>query len=245
MPKHSRPPERRHDHAYGVLHPRLEGIFHDLDGTLIDSEEALVEGWTEAVAAHGHDFSRFDYPTIIGTPEADKIGLVLDFFGIRTDHDAFHADLTARFHALLPGKMRLMPGVESHLRKCRATGAPRGLVTSATQWHADTAIRKFGLSFNPGGVVTAETHGLGRRKPFPDPFQLCAAKLRVRPFRCVAFEDSPAGAASAAAAGMIVVGVPHRLSPREKLIGVAHHVLPEGQTIGDFEFAEIDRLLPY
>lgn len=226
------------------MYPRLEGIFHDLDGTLIDSEEALVEGWTEAIAACGHDFSKFDYLTIIGTPESEKIEVVLDFFGIKADPKAFYQDLIARFRVLLPDKIKLMPGVMEHLKKCKATGAARGLVTSATQWHADLAIRKFGFSFNPGGVITAETRGLKRRKPFPDPYKMGAHNVHVREFRCVAFEDSPAGAASAAAAGMLVVGVPHHLSPREKLIGIAHYVLLEGQTIGDFEFTDIEHLLP-
>lgn len=245
MPKHLRTSGRdRHEHPFGVIHPRLEGIFHDLDGTLIDSEEPLVHGWTDAIAAYGHDFSKFDYLTIIGTPEAEKVDLVLGFFGIEEDRGVFYARLQERFRARLPDEMKLMPGVEEHLKKCRATGASRGLVTSATAWHADLAIRKFGFSFYPNGVVTAETPELKRRKPHPDPYQLCASRLHVKPFRSVVFEDSPAGAAAARAAGMVVVGVPHRLSPREKLAGIAHYILPEGQTIGDFEFADLGGLLP-
>lgn len=245
MPKHPRSPDReRHEHRFGILHPRLEGIFHDLDGTLVDSEEPLVHGWTDAIAAYGHDFSKFDYLTIIGTPEAEKVDLVLGFFGIEEDRDVFYARLQAGFRARLPDEMKLMPGVEEHLRKCRATGAYRGLVTSATQWHAELAIAKFGLSFHPNGVVTAETPGLAHRKPHPAPYQLCAHRLHVKPFRSVVFEDSPAGAAAARAAGMIVVGVPHRLSPRENLDGIAHYILPEGQDIGDFEFSDLAHLLP-
>lgn len=244
MPKHHRPSHGRRPHSFGIMHPRIEGILDDLDGTLIDSEEALVHGWTDAIGAYGHDFSKFDYLTIIGMPEREKIETVLGFFGIEEDPEVFCTGLFENFRTRLPDEIKLMPGVEAHLKKCRATGASRGLVTSATKWHADLAIRKFGFSFNPNGVITAETPGLTRRKPHPEPYLLAAARLHVKPFRCVVLEDSPAGAASARAAGMIVVGVPHRLSPREKLEGIAHYILPEGQTIGDFEFADLAHLLP-
>ena len=246
MPKHSRSFHERHQNPFGILHPRIEAILSDLDGTLIDSEGPLVHGWTDVIASYGHDFLRFEYLTIIGTPEDEKVSTVLDFFGIKEDPGVFYARLQERFRARLPGEIKLMPGAIELLEKCKVTGAPRGLVTSATKWHADLALDTLGLRpyFHPGCLIDAETAGLTHRKPHPAPYLMAAQRLRVRPFRCVAFEDSPHGAASARAAGMIVVGVPHRLSPREKLEGLAHHILPEGQDIGDFEFADIDSLLP-
>lgn len=246
MSRRTRSSREPRENPFGVMHPRLLAIFHDLDGTLVDSEEPLVHGWTDAVAAYGHDFSKFDYQTIIGTPEDEKIETVLGFFGIEEDAAVFYGRLMENFRMRLPDEIKLMPGVLEHFEKCRRTGASRGLVTSATNWHADLALSKFDLRkhFHPSCVITAETEGLARRKPAPDPYLLAAKRLHVKPFRCVVFEDSAHGAAAGRAAGMIVVGVPHKLSPREKLEGIAQYVLPEGQTLADFEFTDLGYLLP-
>jgi HAD superfamily hydrolase (TIGR01509 family) len=228
------------------LFPRIEAIFSDLDGTLVKSEEALIHGWTDAIEAYGHDFSKFDYLTIIGTPEKEKIETVLGFFGIEEDATVFYSRLQERFRFLLPEEITLMPGAIAFLERCRATGAPRGLVTSATKWHADLALDHLGLRpyFHPTCLITAETEGLSHRKPHPEPYLLAAQRFHIKPFRCVVFEDSPHGAASAHAAGMFVVGVPHPLSPRENLEGIANYVLPEGETLGDFEFSRLSPLFP-
>lgn len=238
--------ERNNDrHAFGIHYPRLEGILYDLDGTLADTEEKLYEVWVEEIPA----FTLEDYHGIIGTPEDEKVPEVLARFGIAEDPKVFYARFIRRLKDRLESGLQAMPGAEDSLKKSMRTGASIGLVTSATEWHAKFALEKLGFKrfFYPNGRITAETEGLARRKPHPDPYLLAAKRLRVKPYRCVVFEDSPHGAAAARTAGMIVVGVPHRLSPREKLEGLAHHVIPEGKTIGDFEIADIkdiDVLLP-
>ena len=47
-----------------------------------------------------------------------------------------------------------------------------------------------------------------RGKPFPDIFLKAAEAVQTDPARCLAVEDSPAGAAAASAAGMRVLLVP-------------------------------------
>jgi beta-phosphoglucomutase-like phosphatase (HAD superfamily) len=48
-----------------------------------------------------------------------------------------------------------------------------------------------------------------RPKPFPDPYLLAARLLGAAPADCVAIEDSPKGVASALAAGVPTLAVPH------------------------------------
>ena len=236
-------------HRYQLLCGRIQAVLYDLDGTLADTEELLFEVWVELLSAHGQAFTLEDYLGIIGTPEDEKVPELLQRFGIAEDPKAFYARFTARLKERMTTDLRPMPGAEESLKKSAATKAPIGLVTSATDWHATLAIETLGFKkyFYPGARVTAETPGLAARKPHPAPYQLAAKMLRVRTAGCVAFEDSVHGAASAKAAGMLVVGVPHRLTSREKLGKIAHHVIPEGKTIADFEFSDIpnlDVLLP-
>jgi len=65
----------------------------------------------------------------------------------------------------------------------------------------------------PSILVTADDvkHG----KPDPEAYLLAAAKLEVRPERCVVVEDAPAGVSAARAAGMRVVAVATTHSPVE------------------------------
>lgn len=236
-------------HDYRLLCGRISAIFYDLDGTLIDSEELLYEVWVEELAAHGALFTTDDYLGIIGTPEDEKVPELLARYGIAEDPKAFYARFTARLKARMAADLGPMPGAEESLKRSFATGAPIGLVTSATAWHAAFALDRLGFRkyFRRGIHVTADTEGLAARKPHPAPYLLAAKLMRVKPMSCVVFEDSLQGATAAKAAGMLVVGVPHRLSPRDRLEGVAHHVIPDGKTIGDFAFTDIphlDILLP-
>src|SRR5690606_1511069 len=59
-----------------------------------------------------------------------------------------------------------------------------------------------------------------RNKPDPCPYLKAARLLGVDPARCVAFEDSPTGVASALAAGCLTVAVPMMvpLEPADGLI---------------------------
>ncbi len=230
-----------------TFYPAIEALFSDLDGTLIHSEVPLRNAWTDVLARHGRDFSEFDYLRIIGLPEDEKIGLVLAFFGLEMDHAEFDRELQQRMRERLPDEMELMPGALRFLETCVRVGAPIGLITSASQWHADLALERFGLRkyFSEKCIVTADTKDLKARKPDPAPYVMGAEILRAKPFRCVVFEDSPHGVRAGLDAGMRVVAVPHALSPREKLVAMRGvWVLPEGKHIGDFTFDDIAHLLP-
>jgi len=236
-------------HRYQLLCARIQAVLYDLDGTLADTEEILFEVWVEMMAEYGCAFTFDDYLGIIGTPEDEKVPEVLKRFGIQEDPKAFYARFFARLKARMESDLKPMPGAEESLKKSAATGSPIGLVTSATAWHAGHALTTLGFKkfFYPGAVVTAETEGLTHRKPHPAPYLLAAKLLRVKSSGCVVFEDSVQGATAAKLAGMLVVGVPHRLSPRERLVPVAHYVIPEGKTIADFRFTDIphiDVMLP-
>jgi beta-phosphoglucomutase-like phosphatase (HAD superfamily) len=63
----------------------------------------------------------------------------------------------------------------------------------------------------PAGTFASVVTGdqVSRGKPAPDPYLLAVDRLGVLPAHCVAIEDSPTGVASATAAGVPTIGVPH------------------------------------
>jgi beta-phosphoglucomutase-like phosphatase (HAD superfamily) len=80
-------------------------------------------------------------------------------------------------------------------------------------------------------VITRDETDHG--KPHPDPFLKAAAKLGVRPQRCLALEDSYNGVRSAHAAGTMTVMVPDLLDVTDELRVLCIAVVPDLHAVRD------------
>jgi HAD superfamily hydrolase (TIGR01509 family) len=190
----------------------------DNDGTLVESEQLLVEACVEMCAARGADFRTFDYARIIGKPDLECCRIVVEHFGFEGDVKDWHARYFAIVDRLIDEKLRLRPGAAEFLRALERLRVPTALVTSGSSHHAGRIIDKFGFRPYFRTMVTSDDLHGRRGKPEPLPYLMAAERLAVAPDRCVAFEDSPAGVTSAKAAGMFTVAIPHAYSPERNLV---------------------------
>ena len=87
------------------------------------------------------------------------------------------------------------------------------VVTSSPRDQIDIIHRSTGLLEFFECVVTADD--CERIKPAPDPYLTAVERLGLAPDRCLAVEDSARGVASAAAAAIRCVLVPHELTSPE------------------------------
>lgn len=204
-----------------------KALLSDLDGTLVDSEAVLHRAAIEQCAAYGKDFSEIDYGSLIGRPDLEVCRGVIEFFGLAKDPHEWHREYKRRVAALMKTELRERPGAGECLARLAADGMPMALVTSANQEHAEQALGQLGFRQYFKVMVTADNPYLSARKPDPEPYRLAAKLLGILPSQCIAFEDSPAGVASAKAAGCFVFAVPHKLSRAERLTE-AHVILPGG-----------------
>jgi sugar-phosphatase len=78
-----------------------------------------------------------------------------------------------------------------------------------------------------------------RGKPDPEPYLLAAARLGVRPGRCVVFEDAAVGVRAAKAAGMACIAVPNPAALQPQDLSLADLILP---SLEDFELRLLDGL---
>jgi sugar-phosphatase len=180
-----------------ALDGRLVGaMLFDMDGTLVDSEpsgDRCWVRWTGEVGITDLSFMQHYY----GRQTREVLAELLP-----------PAEIDAAVARILELKMqdavtvRALPGARDLLDSLPERH--RAIVTSAGRELADARLLASGI-VPPTVFVTGELTDRG--KPEPEPFLLGARLLDVDPVECVAVEDTPAGIASARAAGMTVIGV--------------------------------------
>jgi sugar-phosphatase len=183
-------------------------LLFDLDGTLVDTAEAVELSWEQAAQELDVPFDRLA-PYIHGIPADQALGLAVPWLAGPRRAELAQRILAAQASDTAP--VELMPGASALLG--RIPPDRWGVVTSGDERLAQASIRKARLPA-PLEMVTADDveHG----KPHPEPYLLGAQLLQVsQPALSIAVEDSPAGIASAHAAGMRVVAVATTFAPEE------------------------------
>ncbi len=183
----------------------FDAVIFDLDGTLVDTERLTHAAGIEAFARQGMAVDPAFLHGLVGKDDVTGAGLIRAAFP-DMDLQAFDADWVAVLDRLMTDGLPLKSGVPELLAML---AHPRAIATSSNRRQAEKKLARSGLAAQFAHVIVLED--VARAKPAPDPYLLAAARLGVPPARCVAFEDSETGAASARAAGMTVVQVPDLL----------------------------------
>ncbi|QYK41873.1 MAG: HAD family phosphatase [Paracoccaceae bacterium] len=193
-------------------------VVFDLDGTLLDTEAITHAAGIAAFSAQGIAVDPTFLHSLVGVDDLTGAARIRAAFPAM-DLVAFAASWTVEVRARQAKGIPLKPGVAELLA---AFPQPRAIATSS---QAEAARRKLALTDlarHFPHVVTFDD--VARPKPAPDAYLRAAALLGADPARCLAFEDSDTGAASAHAAGFTVVQVPDLLPTEGRH---AHHVAPD------------------
>ena len=191
------------------------GVLFDLDGVLIDSEQAHFEATRQA-------FRHLRLPELtedlyrsqmLGRPDREAIAAAMHALGIPASWLEPVLEAKARFYQdlLAAGSVDLLADGITAVHAALEAGYPVALVTGALAAEANWALRAAGLLGRITTVVTAEDVRAG--KPSPEPYRTACMRLGVEPGRSVAVEDSPAGVAAGRAAGLRVLAVARRPFP--------------------------------
>lgn len=225
----------------------LKALLFDVDGTLVETEELHRRAFNTAFAELGLDIS-WSVPTyraLLGvTGGKERLAWYFERARLATGTDGaswapteeqialVHARKNAIYAAsLLHGAPRLRPGVVRLIREARAEGLRLGIATTTSSINLDALLRTvldpeldapWQHSFD--AVVAGDQ--MARKKPAPDAYLTCLERLSVAPGEALAIEDSPAGLASACAAGLRVVVAPSVYCEGEDF-GAAALVVPD------------------
>jgi len=233
----------------------LRAILFDFNGVLVDDEPLHLEMFQRVLGEEGVTLTREDY-------YAHYLGL--------DDRGCFAAVLAAAGETVpIPRLMRLIarkasyyqehirrhgypffPGAIDLVRGLAAAGRMLGVVSGALHEEVEGALRQAGVHPLFKVLVTAEDVAEG--KPDPEGYRRALEALNslpplperlVHPHEVLAIEDSPAGLAAAAAAGLLTLGLAHtypvdHLAPAD---AVAERLADLALPALEKRFAEVSR----
>ena len=175
-------------------------MIFDVDGTLVDSNDAHAAAFVEAFGDFGLRIGFESVRRLIGMG-ADK--LVARLIG-RSD-EAIAERKKAIFMARYLPRVRAFPKVESLLQELACMGVKLAVATSAARDELDALLELTHASVCFAQVVSADD--AAHSKPDPDTVRAAMDKLALPPERCAMVGDTPYDAAAARRAGLAFVGM--------------------------------------
>jgi HAD superfamily hydrolase (TIGR01509 family) len=188
----------------------IEAVVFDLDGVIIDSEEAWEEERRAYAAEHGRQFLPDSQERMMGMSTGEWSRHLAVDVGIGVPPEQVATDVLDRMAVRYRNALPLVPGAVDAVRRLAAR-FPLALASSSARILIDQVLASAGLT--DAFRVTLSTEEVPRGKPFPDVYLEAAKRLGRPPAVCAAVEDSSNGLRSAAAAGMTVIAVPHGVYP--------------------------------
>jgi beta-phosphoglucomutase len=198
--------------------PEFDAILFDFDGVLIDSEPVHFACWAEVLAPLGVSL---DWEWFL----AHGIGIddrqMMRDIAAGCDPPRIWESLWERYPAkrdLFRARMLAAPPFPPSIREMLERLRPdyrMAVVTSSGRAEIEPMLEAAGLNRYFDTLVCSRD--AARHKPAPDPYLLAAGRLEAR--KPLVVEDSPAGMASARAAGFEVLEVRHASETAAMLLG--------------------------
>lgn len=188
----------------------LEAVCFDLDGVLIDSEQAWDAARRSVVSETGGHWKAGATRAMMGMSAPEWSSYLRDELGVPLPTEEINHRVVKRLLAGYGDGLPLLPGAPDAVKRLAARW-PLGLASSANREVIDAVLAASGLAERFAATVSGEE--VPRGKPAPDIYLAAAEKLGVSARSCAAVEDSSNGLRSAAAAGMLVVALPNQAFP--------------------------------
>jgi HAD superfamily hydrolase (TIGR01509 family) len=211
----------------------IQAMLFDMDGLLIDSEDLHLRASSDTARVLGFEREPESFVDWIGLPTGQWAEWMLtQCDSDLTPQQVFDLEQSAFFRILEEERPPPLPGVREMFGQCDAMGLKRGLVSSTRRGQLERIMAVVLEHLNRPPRLEDTFHAVvsgddvERSKPDPDPYLRVAARLGVPAETCVVFEDSPAGVASARAAGCRVIAIPNVYLDAEEVSRNAHASFP-------------------
>ncbi|GAB4146120.1 MAG: HAD family phosphatase [Candidatus Promineifilaceae bacterium] len=200
-------------------HP-IKAILFDLDGTLIDTDDAAVLHLAQRLRPLARQHAPRLARAITMKVETPGNALITLFDILHLDQPLFH--LKERWRATASG-FRLIAGIPQMINEL--DDAYRiGLVTTRSRHDVHAFLEQF-PAIAARVEVTCSAQDTRRLKPHPQPVQFAAARLGLAPAHCLMVGDTTVDIHSARRAGAWSVGVLCGFGERPELEKAGAHVI--------------------
>ena len=190
--------------------PTIRAVTFDLDGLMFNTEHVFHITGDELLRRRGKEMTRELLVQMMGRRPHEAFAAMIQMHGLRETFEELLVESQVIFEELLPTHLAPMPGLYPLLDHIEARKLPKGVATSSPRAYLEHILGRYQLLDRFAYTLTAEdvTHG----KPHPEIYLAAAAAAKVDPGEMLVLEDSEAGTRSAAAAGAVIVSIPHEHS---------------------------------
>ncbi len=198
--------ETGYDGWKGMTMPqKLVGVLLDIDGTLVDSNDANTRAWMEALLAHGIEVNYLKLREGVGMGGDNFLPKIVH---IESDSPQGRAVSETRSEILkskyLP-TLRAFPQVKELLTRLHGDGLKLVVATSAKPDEADALLKLTGAAELIDAIATTED--AERSKPAPDIIHAALKKSGLAAGEVVMLGDTPYDVESAQKARVGIIGV--------------------------------------
>ena len=187
-----------------ILTKQKFAILWDMDGTIVDTQEAHFKTWCDALQKFGFSLSKEVFDAAFGRNNRTTLPI---FLGFEPD-EAMRSEIIRvkeeRFREIVRDESSLVPGVKRWLKHAKTNHIPQAIASSAPMANITAILEGFDLLDFFEIVVSGEHLPA---KPRPDIFLNTADRINQNPDCCLVIEDSLAGVNAAKAAGMLCIAV--------------------------------------
>jgi HAD superfamily hydrolase (TIGR01509 family) len=208
----------------------IEAVVFDLDGVLVDSEQAWDDARRQLAEERGGRWSERAQKDMMGMSSTEWSQYMHDVVGVPDPPDKISAEVVTRLESRYRERLPIMPGAVEAVERVAAQW-PLAVASSSNRPLIDLFLELSNLAtfFR----VTVSSEEVARGKPAPDVYLEAARRLGYEPGECAAVEDSENGIRSAVAAGMRVIAIPNRVfPPSSETLGDAHVVITSLAELG-------------
>jgi HAD superfamily hydrolase (TIGR01509 family) len=182
------------------MKPDIEAVLLDVDGTLIDSNDAHARAWVDAGAELGYPIAFDDVRWLIGMG-GDRV--LPRLTGLPEESGEGGRILERRgeiFRERYLPELRPFPRVRELLERLRADGRRLVVATSASADDLDPLLERAGIADVIHGATNSDE--AEESKPAPDIVAAALARSRAAPERVVMLGDTPYDVEAALRAGV-------------------------------------------
>jgi HAD superfamily hydrolase (TIGR01509 family) len=200
----------------------IRAVVFDLDGLMFNTEDVFNHAGRLLLQRRGRELTHDLLSQMMGRRAPEAFAILVETHGLDETVPDLLDEATDIFRGLLETRLAPMPGLFELLERIEQRGLPKGVATSSHRAYLEDILGRFELLPRFRFTLTAEdvVHG----KPHPEIYLEAARRSGVAPHEMLVLEDSHLGTRAAAAAGAVVVSVPHEHS-RSHDFSVATHIV--------------------